>query len=221
MDASLPEELLLIAYNDTTGRQQGGTTELGCGLAGAVLVELALAGRIGVVDGHVRAVDASPTGDPVVDEALVRIATAKKARKPAWWVGKLNRGIQKRLLDRLVERGVLRRQRHKMLGLFPVRRYPTLDAGQESAARSRLQSVVAHGTQPDARTAALAALLDACGLARRTFPEMDRKQLKARMKELGEGQWTSDAVRTAIKSIHAGVAAATVGATMAATTATN
>jgi Golgi phosphoprotein 3 GPP34 len=216
MDASLPEELLLIAYNDTTGRQESGAAELGCGLAGAVLVELALTGRVGVVDGHVRAVDGRPTGDPVLDEVLARIATAKKPRKPDWWVGKLHSGIQAQLLDRLVERGVLRRQRHKVLGLFPVRRYPTLDAGQESAVRSRLQSVVGHGTEPDARTAALAGLLDACGLARRTFPELDRKQLKARMKELSEGQWTSDAVRKAIQSIHAGVAGATVAATTAA-----
>jgi hypothetical protein len=220
MDASLPEELLLIAYNDTTGRQEGGSAELGCGLAGAVLVELAMASRVDIADGHVRVVDARPTGDPVLDDVLARIAAEKKARKPDWWVGKLPSGIQQRLLDRLVERGVLSRQRHKVLGLFPARRYPTLDAGQEVAARARLQSVVGHGTQPDARTAALAALLDACGLARRTFPDVDRKQLKARMKELSEGQWTSDAVRKAIQSIQAGVAAATVAATTAATVAT-
>jgi hypothetical protein len=220
MDATLPEELLLIAYNDTTGRQESGIAELGCGLAGAVLVELALPGRVDIVEEHVRAVDTTPTGDSVLDTVLQRIATEKKPRKPDWWVGKLNSGIQDSLLDRLVDRGVLSRQRRKVLGLFPVRRYPTLDAGVESAARSRLQSVVVHGTQPDARTAALAALLDACGLARRTFPDIDHKQLKARMKELSEGQWTSDAVRKAIQSIHAGVAAATVASTAAVVTAT-
>jgi hypothetical protein len=88
MDASLPEELLLIAYNATTG-WQGGATELGCGLAGAVLVELTLAGRIDVVDGRMQAVDATPTGDPVLDDAPARIATSKKIRKPDWWVGTL------------------------------------------------------------------------------------------------------------------------------------
>ncbi len=213
MDASLPEELLLIAYNDMTGRRQGGATELGCGLAGAVLVELTLAGRVDVVDGRVRALDANPTGDPVLDDALARIATAKKARKPEWWVGKLNSGVQGRLLDRLVERGVLRRERHKVLGLFPVRRYPTLDAGLESAARSRLRSAVEHGTEPDARTAALAALLDRLRPGPADVPGHGPQAAQGPDEAIERGQWTSDAVRKAIQSIQAGVAAATVAAT--------
>jgi hypothetical protein len=60
-----------------------------------------------------------------------------------------------------------------------------------------------HGGVPDARTAALAALLNASGLGRRTFPELDRRQLKIRMSsmsELNEGQWVSAAVRKAIQS---------------------
>jgi Golgi phosphoprotein 3 GPP34 len=215
MDGTLAEELLLIAYNDTTGRSESGSTELDCGLAGALLVELTLARRIDIVDGKVVVMDPAPTGDALVDGALTRIAGEQRARKPDWWVGKLKTGVRDELLARLTKRGVLQMQRRKVWKLFPVRRYPTLDAGIESAARSRLQSVVGHGTQPDARTAALASLLDACGLARRTFPDLDRKQLKLRMKELGEGQWTSDAVRKAIQSIQAGVAAASVATSAA------
>ena len=59
-----------------------------------------------------------------------------------------------------------------------------------------------HGGVPDARTAGLAALLNAAGLARRTFPELDRRQLKIRMGELGEGQWVGSAVRKAIQSLQ-------------------
>jgi hypothetical protein len=216
MDATLAEELLLIAYNDKTGRSEGGSTELDCGLAGALLVQLALAGSIDVVDGKVVVMDRTPTGDALVDSALTRIAGERRARKPDWWVGKLKTGVRDELLARLTKRGVLQMQRRKVLKLFPVRRYPTLDPGVESAAQSRLQSVVVHGAQADARTAALASLLDACRLARRTFPDVDRKQLKLRMTELGEGQWTSDAVRKAIQSIQAGVTTAASVATSAA-----
>jgi hypothetical protein len=61
---------------------------------------------------------------------------------------------------------------------------------------------VVHGGVPDARTAGLAALLNASGLGRRTFPELDRRQLKIRMSELSEGQWVSVAVRKAIQSLQ-------------------
>jgi hypothetical protein len=58
----------------------------------------------------------------------------------------------------------------------------------------------------------MASLLNTSGLGRRTFPELGRGQLKARMGELCEGQWTSPAVRQAIQSILAGVAKADAAA---------
>jgi hypothetical protein len=218
MDVSLAEELLLIAYDHKTGRASTGSAELDCGLAGAVLLELTLAGRIDVIDSKVRVLDTAPTGEPLTDGALVRIARERKARKPEWWVGKLRSGLRVGLVARLTERGVLRLERHRVMGLFPVRRYPSVDPALENAARARLELAVVKGVEPDARTAALASLLDACGLAKRTFPELDRRQLKARMKEINEGQWAGAAVRKAIQSIHAAVAASTVAATSVAAT---
>lgn len=217
MEISLAEELLLVAY-DETGRASTGTAELDCGLAGAVLVELAMRGRIDVSAGKVTVLDASATGEPVLDGVLDRIEREGKARKPEWWVGKLRSGLRARLLARLMQRGVLRLERHKVLGLFPVRRYPSVDPALERAARARLDLAVVKGVEPDARTAALASLLHACGLAKRSFPDLDRRQLKARMSQINEGQWAGAAVRQAIRSIQAAVAASTVAATSVAAT---
>jgi hypothetical protein len=201
MDATLADELLLIAYDDTTGRAKpGGSIELDCGVAGAVLQELSLAGRIDLVGGLVTVLDPTPVGDPDSDAALERIAGAEKARKPDWWVSRLRFGMRNRMLARLVESGVLRTERRGVLWLFSSRRYFAVQAGIRSATRARLERVVVHGGEPDARTAALASLLNASGLARRTFPELDRKQLKIRMSELSEGQWVSAGVRKAIQS---------------------
>ena len=147
--------------------------------------------------------DQTPVGDPVVDAVLKRVAGQQKRRKPEWWVEKLRPGIRDRLLAQLADRGVLRIQPEKVLWVFPVRRYPAIDSRIESAARVRLQYVIVHHGEPDTRTAALASLLNACRLARRTFPDLDRRQLKARMGQLGEGQWTSDAVRKAIQATEA------------------
>jgi hypothetical protein len=204
MDATLAQELLLIAYDDVTGRPKVGVLELDCGLAGASLSELRLAGRIDLVDGRVRVLDSAPTGDPDSDVVLARIAAEAKVRRPDWWVGKLRHGQRLRLLDRLVDGGVLRMERQKVMLLFSSRRYFAIHAGIRSATRLRLERVVVHGGEPDARTAALAALLDACGQARRTFPELDRNQLKHRMGQLSEGQWVGAAVRKTIQANQSG-----------------
>jgi hypothetical protein len=201
--ATIPEELLLLAYDEVTGRSKpGGSIELDCGIAGAVLHELRLAGRIDVVGGLVTVLDPTPVAEPECDAVLGRVAAAEKGRKPDWWVSRLRFGMRNRLLARLVDGGVLRMERRDVLWLFSARRYFAVDTGIRSAARARLERVVVHGGEPDARTAALASLLSATGLARRTFPEQDRKQLKTRMGRLGEGDWVSAAVRKAIRSIQ-------------------
>jgi hypothetical protein len=180
VNTTLAQELLLIAYDDA-GRARGGSIELDCGIAGAALSELSLAGRIDLVDGRVRVIDNAPTGDPDSDAALARIAAEGSGRKPDWWIGKLRHGQRNRLLNRLVDRGVLRMELQNVLWLFSVRRYFAMDPRIRSVTRSRLEYAVLRGGDPDARTAALVALLNACGLTRRAFPELDRKQLKIRM----------------------------------------
>ncbi len=119
-----PEALLLLAYEDLEGKSQVDSTKLKYAVAGAVLVDLAAAGRIDVVDGKVVVNDPTPTGTPYLDDPLGRIAGERKQRKPQWWVEKLSGKSRQQVLDALVARGVLRRDERKVLGIIPADRYP-------------------------------------------------------------------------------------------------
>ena len=57
----------------------------------------------------------------------------------------------------------------------------------------------------DPRTAALCALVAATGLARKVFQDLDRKQVKARLKEIGEGAWAADAVKKNIAAVQSAI----------------
>ncbi len=211
---TIAEELLLLAHGDD-GKRLIGSTELDRGVAGALIVELALAGRLAVEDNRLVVRNASPTGDPELDAALHRIAEEDKRRKPKWWVEKLDsKQVNERVLTRLAERGVLREETHRILGFLPTTRYPAQDPGLESEVRERLYRAVMGADQPDDHTVALAALLHACGLSRKVIPEVDRATLKRRMKELTEGEWAGKAVKDAIEAAQAVVIA---GATAAGT----
>jgi hypothetical protein len=201
VDATLAQELLLISY-DEAGRPRGGSIALDCGIAGAALSELSLEGRIDLGGGLVRVTDPAPIGDPESDAALARIAGEATGRKPDWWVGKLRHGQRNRLLARLVERGVLRMEVQDVLWLFSVRRYFVVDPRTSSATRLRLEHVVVRGGDPDARTAALVALISACRLTGRAFPGLDRKQRRIRIRQLRGGQWVGPAVRKAIHKLQ-------------------
>jgi DNA recombination-dependent growth factor C len=133
---TLVEELLLLAYDDKTGRDRsGGYLELGLG--GAIVLELTLAARLDVVDKKVRVLDPSPVGNALLDDRLAAIA-ADKPRAPKAVVERTAKGLKRTVLDTLVADGVLRHERGTALGIFPFHRYLPNDPAAEADARNRL-----------------------------------------------------------------------------------
>ncbi|MDG4807841.1 GPP34 family phosphoprotein [Micromonospora sp. WMMD1120] len=155
---ALAEELLLLAYDDTTGKATMPRISLDLGMAAAVLVELALAGRIAYADGSLTVVDPTPTGEPFTDDVLKRIA-ADTPHSPASWVQRLRHGLRDRILDDLCRQGVVRDVDETELGFIHVHRYPVVDASVEAETRQRLAEALSGAAAPDERTAALATLV--------------------------------------------------------------
>jgi hypothetical protein len=216
---SLPEELLLLAY-DEDGTPLTDGTHLDNGLGGAMLLELALAGRVDVEDKRVVVLDPRPTGNPLADDALARIAAEPKPRKPGHWVSKLAKQARPTILAKLVADGVLTVEKDKVLWVFPRTKYPSASGeppAVEAAARERIHAAVLGSGAVEPRTAALCALVAATELDRKVFAGEDRKRVVARLKEIGEGAWAADAVRKTIEEIQAAVMVAVVASATAAT----
>src|SRR3712207_1238325 len=105
---ALAEELLLLAYDDETGKATVSRIGLDLGMAAAVLVDLALAGRVAYgVGGALIVIDETPTGDPIADAVLAKVA-GDDPHTPAQWVQRLRHGLRDRVLADLVARGVVR-----------------------------------------------------------------------------------------------------------------
>jgi hypothetical protein len=155
---ALAEELLLLAYDDQTGKATGSRIGLDLGMAAAVMVDLALAGRIAYVDGYLKVMDATPVGDPIADAVLAK-AAADEPHTPAQWIQRLRHGLRTRVLADLVARGVVQDVDETQLEFIHVHRYPTIDRGVELEIRKRLTEALISETAPDERTAALATLL--------------------------------------------------------------
>jgi len=218
----LADELLLLAYSDE-GRNE--ISMLDTGLAGGVLLDLALAGRIDIADGRVVVADASPLGDPVLDDALARIAAEKKPRKPKNWIGPLGRDLRERLLDSLVASGVLVREEGRILGLFPRTRYPAPggEAPAETDVRQRLRAVLAVDAPVDGRTAALAALVTALNMEKAAVPDRPRREVRGALvaaaeRGLADDRWAAEGVRKAVEELQAAVLVAVTAATTVTTT---
>ncbi|WP_250027779.1 GOLPH3/VPS74 family protein [Paractinoplanes maris] len=157
----LAEELLLLAYDDRTGKATGSRIGLDLGMAAAVLVDLALAGRIAYVDGYLKVIDPSPIGDTIADAVLAKAAD-DEPHTPAQWLQRLRHRLRIRVLEDLVARGVIQDVDETQMGVIHVHRYPTTDHAFEAEIRARLAEALTSAAVCDERTAALATLLVAC-----------------------------------------------------------
>ncbi|MFH8928883.1 GPP34 family phosphoprotein [Streptomyces pristinaespiralis] len=213
MAVTLGEEIMLLSLDDESGAAKD-RQSAGWAVAGGILLDLVMAGRVSVDDGRVRVTDQAPTGVALLDGRLEQLAAwaGRRSRPPKVtdWLTKDHSKAVTATIESLRERGLVAQEQHKVLGLFPVKRYPEADGAAERELRERLAAVVLAGGAPDDRTAGLVALIHSAKLHRLAFPGVPRKELSARMSEISEGQWAGESVRKAIRDMQAAMVAVTV-----------
>ncbi|MEU5157499.1 GPP34 family phosphoprotein [Glycomyces sp. NPDC021274] len=205
--STLLEELALLSHEGANGRSG---SYLDLGLGGAVLYELALAGRIDLDGKKVRVLDPTPTGDAVIDSRLAAIA-ADKPRAPHSVIERAAKGLLPAVRDGLVAAGALRHERGKALGIFTVNRYFPRDRGTTADARTRLASAARTGRAFDERTQALLSLVAAIRLEKTIFPDRQTRPSRKELKAFAEAHWAGAATRKAVGNRDGANAAATSG----------
>ena len=225
----IAEEYLLLSLDGASGRPRIGKDRLEPALGGALLAELALMERVGVTPpeagwtkrGRVTITNLKPTDDPELDAALHKLAgnEGKKVKDLvsafASKKNRLNHGVRDRLVERLAAAGVLVRTEGTVLGFIPRTSWPAGDPAAEEEVRRRLQGALVGRDTPAERTVALIALLQVTGLLPKVVSTEDKKALRARAKELTEGDWAAKAVKDAIDEAAAATGAAVGAAAVA------
>jgi Golgi phosphoprotein 3 (GPP34) len=216
-DTLIVEDVLLLMLDDKYGVPAGAGT-LHHTLGGAVLVELALHGRIqpdtsgGWLKGtQVVAAGNGPLPDPLLQSAYDTIAA--RPRHVQAMLVTIGAGLWNPVIERLVQRGLIRREHRRFLGLIPTTRLPAVDTGHESALREQVRAVLEDGASPGPRLAAVIALISASG----TLPSLDpvpkwSSAVVTRAKELEQGHWGAAAVNTAVIQAAAALSAASAAA---------
>ncbi|WP_408994225.1 GOLPH3/VPS74 family protein [Streptomyces sp. 1268] len=197
-DLTLPEELLLLTLDPERGKPLCDRTHLRYGTAGAVLAELELQGRIREERGRVQVVNPLDPAHPLLASLLTTLdppSGKKKRFRPGTsakaWIRMYGRNAEERHLDHLIERGILRRETRRFLGVLPYHRHFPGDPDLTGATRWRFGQAEARGF-PDQRSRALAGLVSATGLAG-TLTAAGREG-RAAMKTVRRTLWFASAV---------------------------
>ncbi|MCG5445924.1 GPP34 family phosphoprotein [Micromonospora sp. NIE79] len=194
---TLVEDLLLLLFQPRSGTIAGENT-LFYVLGGAVLADLALGDHLTTADrGRLRSVADHPPSDGLLRPAWDYLAEKPRGVQTA--LAAVGPALRQPVLERLIERGDIDQEPRKVLGLF--RTTALRDGRTERRARllADVRRVLVDGAEPQARVAALAALLSASG----TLPQFDREipwtsSVISRAKELERGNWGADAAAAAV-----------------------
>ena len=221
MELNLIEDFLLISLDDEKGRFILDTTYVDNGLAGAVMLELALNGKIELRDNRIHLINSDPLGNLILDQAMQAINNEKKDRKVSFWIGALNANasdIKHVTLKNLTEKGIISKQEGKTLWVFSYNKYPTKDALPENEVRSRLNNIVLDKMEPTPKCLMLLNLIDVCELSDEVFRTKEvRKAAKNNIRELTKSR--SDITDQTTLEVQTAIIAATMSAVIASTTA--
>jgi len=201
----LADELFLIGHDEYTGKSVVNANVLGCGLAGAVLAELLLAGRITINDGFIQIYDPRPYQEPVTDAALGEIRRRSDRHPIRDWVEYLAEDVRDMVGRRLVTTGLVEREQTRGLTLRLTVRYPAVDTIKAASPRIRLRYLLDRGDVLDAPTATLAALVRVTELEPVLLLAAARPEVREQLGSIVES--LPQPLQALIGAVHAAVAA--------------
>ncbi len=187
-ELTLAEDLALLALDDQTGKRLDLPPDaLAYGLAGAIILDLSLANRVDTDQQQLTVLNATPTGDNLLDPWLKLFQSVPQPKSVAFWLRELalaQATIHEAAVDRLVQRGILRREERRLLWVFGVRRHPTVDGRERIEVRTRLSQLILGNDLPAPRDAILLSLIHGCRLSDHVFAGLDLATRQGRLKAL-------------------------------------
>ena len=203
---SLTEELVLVALDDDTGRLIDLLPfSLETAIAAALVMDLTLAGRIDTDPERLFVLSPAPTGHAIIDEVLARIAAEPAPLSSAEWLRRLaipGLALRDRVLDQLVQRGVLRSVEKRFLWVFRTRVYPPTSGLEEREVKSRVMTLLNNDDIPDSRDAMLVGLLRATGIMERLLSEPEYLRLRARIDQMSGLEEVSRALTQEVADLY-------------------
>ena len=197
------EEIMLLLLDDGDGTFVDLPVQsLEFALAGSVLMDLAMEGRIDTDPERLFVVDRTPIDDDLLEPTLRRITSSMATYNTRDWIQQITPhagDIRERSLARLVERGVLREEQGRFLWVFHTRRYPVIDNQTLREVKLRIMEVLFTDQIPDSRDIVLIALADVCGIFSSLLSSRELKTVTPRIRQISKLDLIAREVASAVR----------------------
>lgn len=216
---SLTEELFLLSLREKRNTiSLSYSAALPYALAGAMLVELTLSGKIQFdKDKRVIAIDNPQSeADERMNELLTQIHELAKPRKITYWIRTAvgeGKKFEKKLLATLITRGILRDEEKRLLWVIPSAEYSDQDASAKYLRKQNLRDIILGGKTADQQSIALFSLLKAIDLLDNIFTPDEIKVASSRVNEIVKHESIDDTVIELLEFISSAVVMVALTAT--------
>lgn len=209
---TITEEIVILILDRETGTFRHSLSEHHRNLviAGAVLMDLALANRIDTDPERLYLLDPAAVNDAILDPVLTDIATAAETREAAWWLDRVARHspeILGKAVARLSDQGILSRGEDG--GIFRsqlvsrLRRYETIDGEIRDDIETRVLRTVLGDDIPDARDTLIVALVSACNIFEAMLTAEELTEARERIRLLSRLELLGRVVADSVRSVSA------------------
>jgi hypothetical protein len=183
--AEYAPNLFLVAHDSFTGRMEVSRELVLCGLVASEVAHLIVERRLGLADDRIvvptsgtAPVDsADPTGREVDDYVVTSVRQQSSSHTVRVWAESLGEVLYGLIADDLVEQGIVRRERRRLVTRRGADRFPAVDLLRASGPRLRLDSMVREPSTFTLAGAVNVGLLGALGIERLLETELTKEFL--------------------------------------------
>ncbi len=205
LDLNLHDKLVLLALDDEKGAFVSDSMIFGYCIAGAILFELSIKGRIQIVEDKVKVIEDEKLNDEALDYCLKLITDSKKERKMSYWVetiGFKDNLLCKKILDKLISLDILEEKENRILWIFKNNKYPTKNEVPENLIRKRLNDIILNASKAKNDEIMIISLVDTCGLNNEVYGKDIANLKKKEVKRIIKDYQFADTTGKLIEEIH-------------------
>ncbi len=199
------EKIVLLGLDDK-GWFSNSEHRIKYAMAGAILFELYMQGRLVVEENIVRVTNQNSLADPGLNRVLDFICSGKKQRTLKNWMQRIvmkKLMIRKTVIKSLIEKKILKKEEYSLLWVMYQFKYPILNTEVKRALQQELYDNILNGRKLSDHDLMMVSVMENCRMVRKNFHGYENySKLRKLIREIAQFDKVENETTKMIEMVH-------------------